>query len=243
MIGKEHEKARGLWNYYGCKEIHTMGWYQPFLLNKQAMIQVADSVHQNGITETCKAFRVMQDVGVGVWAWQHQLYHILMPHHGDSRSHSFDHIKPDVMAVHGIKNEPHDMCNGEYNSKYDRRGDVIKSIHKLPDDVTYNQNIAVGCGTIEHPSIASTHNKSYRMNVYDIWGYFLVNGTDISFYNDSRDWRYDSRSQSFVPVITKLKGYETTNHSKVNGDVSGSWRLFSKTDCHPVAMKRKQSRG
>jgi len=68
-----------VWHVDGCSEIRTSGWYQPLMLNKAALERVKQSTSVYALTETCSNFDVSQDVGVGIFAWIHSLYHIHIP--------------------------------------------------------------------------------------------------------------------------------------------------------------------
>ena len=61
-----------------------------------------------GIKETCEAFDLSQDSGIGVWAWLYGLFHIEMPgmqingeHKGIAKA-----FHPSQMVVHYVKHEP-----------------------------------------------------------------------------------------------------------------------------------------
>jgi hypothetical protein len=138
-----------------CDEIQTSGYLQPMLLNRAALSQMHDSIMNNGLTGICIGFKCSADIGLGVLAWQNQLYKIDLPF-----SHDFN---------------------------------------------------------------------TYRPNMYDIWNYFQVNGSDIDFASQGRLWN-ESVINKLVPNIYPLAGYELTKHYQ-DYIVSKVWKAFTRDDC------------
>ena len=117
-----------------------------------------ESVRKYGITETCKAFDVSQDVGLSIWAWQHQLYHIHMPKGDTPGMGEFEEFKPDAMFIHAVKHfKESDDCDGVKDD-----WDETSSSSLL----RYNQSIMVGCGHVDRYALGiyiacnySNHSK------------------------------------------------------------------------------------
>ena len=107
----------GVWHIKNCKEIHSMGWYQPMLLNKMALDLITVGTKEYGITKTCKEFIVSQDVGIGPFLWMFQLYHVMIPGIGLNEGHEGEKYilgKQDtLLAVHYVKYEERDGCKDE----------------------------------------------------------------------------------------------------------------------------------
>eukprot|EP01035_Chromulina_nebulosa_P017783 gene17783-23389_t len=103
----------------GCKEIFTNGWYQPFMMNHAGILRIANSTRQLGITQTCKAFKCSQDLGLGL---------LMNPEHIGVTI-----LQPDSLVIHAVRHLQWDDCEAEY----------------WPKHLKYNQHMIVGCGTID----------------------------------------------------------------------------------------------
>jgi hypothetical protein len=209
----------GVWHQKRCSNVHTMGWYQPMMLNKKAIEVVSTSIKAQGITQTCLAFEASQDVSIGVWAWQHELYHIHIPRSRSPGHGELKNMDPRSVFVHGIRHSKSDKCDGGEEEEWKQTR------------IRYNQTIMVGCGSIDQA--VPTHDRNRHMDMYDVWNYYAVNGSDISFYknyeDDLSDWTRVNGHWNLD--ITKLEGYNKTDHYQKYKS-SGEWKSFSPRDCH-----------
>lgn len=168
-----------------------------------------------GITAVCNAYEISQDVGVGVWAWQHQLFHIFIPK-GETPGHAeFQFFSPDAMFVHAVRNYKVDKCEGEKGKEWEA--------------FRHNQSIMVGCGTVN--TAVPTHNRMVHMNMYDAWNYFAENGADIPFVLIAEN-QWTRVDRVWTPVLHQLKGYEATDHY-IKYENSSIWNAYTPSDCAP----------
>jgi hypothetical protein len=127
-------EGTGVWHVPNCREIRTGGWYQPMMLNKKALEQLALSSKSYGLMQTCLAFDVSQDVGIGPYAWMMQLEHIHFPRININGAHQgMSQLHREYFVVHSIKHNGEDFCG---------------SPEKWPESMRYNQSIVVGCGDV-----------------------------------------------------------------------------------------------
>lgn len=207
----------GVWHVAGCKEINTLGWYQPFMMNKVALERIKKSTKVYGITETCKNFDVSQDVGVGIFAWIHRLHHIYIPGLEINPMHKGEVIfRSKEMAVHGIRHTDEDDCEGK----------------NWPKEFKHDQQMIIGCGKIDKPG--PFHKPADGADMYDAWQWFAKNGEDVEFgINGVNDWADVVKTTGEImslPYIYPLKGYNTTRHFK-DYDVTNDWQSFTLNDC------------
>jgi len=128
--------SHGVWHIENCKEIHTSGWYQPLMLNHIALQMIGPAAAAYGVRDTCTAFDVTHDVGIGIFFWLYGLFHIQMPFTGINPSHKgVALLKPTDMAMHCIKHSNSEAECSEWKGE-DR----------------YKQNKVVGCGDVGEPS-------------------------------------------------------------------------------------------
>jgi len=165
---------KGVWHVKGCDEIHSSGWYEPLMLNHLALQKMAAASASYGLTDTCAAFDLSQDSGIGVYAWLFGLYHIEIPgfqinpeHKGIAKA-----FAPSLMVVHYVKHEP----NGRGDNG-DTEADRCGKPDLWPAEDRYNQQLVVGCGEVTKSS--PHHDKDKLADMYDAWNYFKVHGTDI----------------------------------------------------------------
>jgi hypothetical protein len=211
------EGSVGVMHVEGCEEIHTNGWYQPIMMNKAAVDRVREGVSKYGITDTCKAFAVSQDIGLGVFFWIHQLYHITMPginqnvnHYGSSVFH------PQQLAVHSIKD---DECGGEPK--------------RWSKKLRYDQEVVLGCGKVDFN--LPGHNETEMASMYDAYNWYKAHGKDIATgvdqkYEHMSFYNIQTGERTSYPYMNQLQGYETTAHAK-QYDVTKEWRAFTVEDC------------
>lgn len=166
----------GLWHVHECTEIHTLGWYQPMMVNHRALESMRVAVAHGGVADTCMAFDVTHDVGMGPFFWLFEPYHLQMPHTEGNGAHLGKAVfKPDQMIVHFIK--PKAKTEGCYEGE------------GWPDAAKYVQSIVVGCGDLNHS--APLHDPwAYKelANMYDAWNYFKENGTEWPVVQESDGW-------------------------------------------------------
>eukprot|EP01038_Epipyxis_sp_PR26KG_P006280 gene6280-8648_t len=251
------DTSGGVWHIDGCKEIHTGGWYQPLILNKAGLAKVAVGSKDYGITNTCKAFVLSQDVGIGIVAWAYELYHLTIPATEVNGNHEGVKIlKPQLMCIHAVRNHNDDKCEGS----------------NWPKKLRFKQNVVIGCGDIDTPG--PFHDaKNKWMNMYDVWNYYKVNGQDLDFLGSTKryvphlppayveakvilypndhpnhpnavktilpvdaiigsDGKYDGAKvvTRIIPDLYYLEGYSTTEHSK-KYKITEKWQKFELQDC------------
>jgi hypothetical protein len=126
--------GRGVYNVKGCNEIRTNGWYQPMMLNKKAMERLTVSSKNYGLMKTCTEFDVSQDVGIGPYAWMMGLEHIYFPGVNINPPHAgMAALHRENIVVHSIKHNSADECD---------------HAEKWPENMRYNQTLAIGCGSV-----------------------------------------------------------------------------------------------
>lgn len=156
---------KGVWMIDGCTEVRTTGWYQPAMLNHALLQRMGASTAAYGIRDTCQAFDVTHDVGLGIFAWMHGAYHIQMPQTYSNGDHQgIGVFKPTDMAMHCVKHHERERCDGKADNGW-------------PAADRYSQNIVIGCGDIGHP--VHGHDQRKRADMYDAWEYYKVHGVDI----------------------------------------------------------------
>lgn len=164
QIGDDNNK--GVWMIQNCEEIHTSGWYQPTMLNHAALAKMGAAAAAYGNRDTCKAFDISQDVGIGIFAWLFATNHIVMPGTNMNGDHKgIGEFKPTDIAIHYTKHHEEDRCDGKADNGW-------------PHQDRYSQNMVVGCGDIGRP--VHGHDKSKRADMYDAWEYFRLHGKDIT---------------------------------------------------------------
>lgn len=156
-------KQQGVWHIDHCSEIHSGGWYQPVMVNRQALVLMAVAFANHGVTDICQGFDVTHDVGLGPLFWMFELYHIKIPHVNINGKHEgYSVFKPWQMIVHYIKPHKENCESGEDWPDIDKR----------------NQQQVIGCGDIDHPAPHHDSWSSKKLaNMYDAWNYFSVNGS------------------------------------------------------------------
>lgn len=156
----------GIWHIEGCKEVQASGWYQPILFNHAALQRLSHASSQYAISETCHHFDLSQDVGLEVYVWLHQLYHITIPRTEINGAHKgIEIFQPDHMIVHCVKADDIENCHGKEE--------------EWPSTVRYNQKVVIGCGDVD--TAAPFHNKSRFANMYDAYHYFDHHGVALTF--------------------------------------------------------------
>jgi hypothetical protein len=120
------------------------------MLNKAALGRVKQSTSVYALTETCSNFDVSQDVGVGIFAWIHSLYHIHIPGVEGNQGHEgMTVFRPKEMAVHYIKHTEKDDCEGK----------------TWPKEYKHDQQMVIGCGNVDKPG--PLHNPADGADMYD----------------------------------------------------------------------------
>jgi hypothetical protein len=209
----------GIFHIDGCQDVFSNGWYQPIMLNKAALEQIRRSTADYATTSVCKTFVLSQDAGIGVFAWIHRLYHIKMPGVQINSNHlGSDIFKPDQMAVHAIRHVKEDDCDMKSN--------------KWPSSLRYDQQVAVGCGKLGQKT--PLHDPKRQADMYDAYEWFEEHGEDIILekagVNDFRRAVDENGDIKVVPFISRLPGYENTEHSK-KYNVAEKWAPFGPKDC------------
>lgn len=213
----------GVWHINKCQEIHTLGWYQPMLLNKKALELIAVAAKDYGHKDECKHFDVTLDVGFGVIAWLYGLHHVQIPATEINPEHKGQAIfHPKQMIVHGIRHIGEDDCNG----------------NKWPDELKYDQLAATGCGRVDKPG--PFHNKDHDADMYDAWLYFAANGESVDMNAGQNGMIADpTDATKLVPDSQLLSGYSTTAHA-TKYDITKKWHEFTLSDCDPKGSISKR---
>ena len=213
----------GVWHITECKEIHTLGWYQPMFLNKKALDLIAVAAKDYGHQDECRHFEVTLDVGFGVIAWLYGLHHIKIPGTEINPGHLGQQIfNPHQMIVHGIRHIGEDDCNGE----------------KWPDEVKYDQLSATGCGRLDKPG--PFHNKDHDADMYDAWLYFATHGQDVQMNAGENGLiQNPNNATEIIPDTQILSGYSTTSHAR-KYDITKKWHEFALSDCNPKGSISKR---
>lgn len=162
----EIQEPRGvLFHIQNCGEIQTSGWYQPMMLNRLALEKVKVAAASYGFRDTCRAFDLSQDAGIGILLWMYELYHIHMPRVDSNDDHQgIPALQPDLMSIHFIKHEEeHDHCEDGRH---------------WPDAMKHKQNIVIGCGDIDQSSPGHNGTKNWA-DMYDVWKHFQHSGKDV----------------------------------------------------------------
>lgn len=156
----------GVWHVKdGCKEICTVGWYQPLMLNRAALLKLQTPVAHYAVKDTCKGFDVTHDVGFGVLAWMIGAYHIKMPRvEGNGGHMGYKILNQDQMAIHYMKHHEKDHCR-------DGAG--------WPEEEKHNQDIVVGCGNLDHPGPKHDKDENWA-DMYDAYNYFKAHGKQLT---------------------------------------------------------------
>jgi hypothetical protein len=263
--GNTNPGNMGVWHINNCREIMASGWMQPMLLNHAALERLKIPSASYGLMDTCRNFDVTHDVGVEVYAWLLQFYHMWIPMievNGDHQGESI--LKPNLLAVHAIKHDDSDKCHS---------GDE----RKWPDEYRYNQHVVMGCGDID--TKAPFHNSKRIADMYDAYRYFRDNGVHLTFGHgengfEERKVVYDPEAvvtdakigktkrlvkhilsdneveasktdhtfqgltveTAVIPKIYYIQGYETTNHFKHNNITGKAWKEFTLKDCKVAGM-------
>ena len=211
----ENDRDSGIFNINGCKEVFTNGWYQPLFLNHHAADILSYRTQYRAATQTCTAFKISQDIALGILAWLLEFYHIYVPNvYTNPSQRGFVALKPDRMVIHGVRHIQQDDCLG----------------NSWPDSMKYNQQAMVGCGRINQVSPA--HNILNSINMYDVWNYFHVNGTKVPIGiidEDNNEWINNNGILS--PKLLKLSGYNTTKHYQLHRNYKSEWKQFTLEDC------------
>lgn len=244
---KEH-----IYSVQECEEVHTNGWYQPFMLNKASMERVKEGFKAYGTMWTCNNFKITHDVGMGPFFWMYGLYHIGLPdtyvgNHGTAIAN---------MITHSVKHGGiRDNCD---------------NITNYSETQLHTQKIVVGCGSIDEPQMNHVKGeKDYNgrddlyNDMYDLWNHFKDNGRDINLNGawsmqdavlypsgdgsgDVRlvkhileEWEFPESDGTFqglkveqlmLPQLLQLRGYNTTKHSQ-QYDIVKEWKNFTMSDC------------
>lgn len=224
--GGSHENSPGIFNSQKCYEIFTYGWYQPLLLNKLALEKFGKIAPYSGITETCKAFELSQDGGLGVVGWLLELYHISMPGMREFiKLNQLVQEGEDVLLVHHTKESELDDCEGI----------------NWPASLRYDQSMILGCGNETHPS--PFHNNNVSLNMYDVHQYYVHLNKTIRMYNDSEDiaechyLETNNVTGIRFPVLVQLDGYNTTRHYR-NNNILQKWKPYTLDDCEINVERR-----
>jgi len=154
--GEATNRGDPIWHISGCNEVHMSGWYQPVMFNKAALVKLRATVSSYGFRDTCRAFDVSQDVGIGIVAWLMELYHIQIP------NVQYGKIQPKNLAKHYARHMgPKDDCGDESMFRHLR----------------YKQDVVLGCGTLDQAIPGhNLKNPSIKMDHYDMWKYFKALG-------------------------------------------------------------------
>lgn len=239
----------GMWHLNGCREVCTNGWYQPIMFNRKAMERMAVSSSAYGLTATCAAFDVSQDVGLGPYVWIMQLVHIMWPGVEVNGNHEgLKAFKPTHQAVHCVRHTEEDNCYKPQN---------------WPDHLRYNQQVAIGCGDLNTPSPWHDGNKGLA-DMYDAYHYFQEHGVTVDTFNATHDFfpvpvlmhptptldgkvrikkvllKTDVDAQGLyqgekveyrtIPWMNPLPGFSETGFSKQH-DLTKKWANFTMADC------------
>lgn len=202
----------GVFHIEQCKEIHTLGWYQPMFLNKKALELLSVAAKDYGYRDECRAFDISQDVGLGILAWMYALHHIQIPGVEINPDHLGQKVlQPQQMLVHHVRHIGEDDCNGD----------------NWPVALKHDQLAATGCGRLD--KAGPFHNKDHDIDMYDAWLYFATHGKDVVFNGMKQDTNDTTR---LIPDSVELGGYSTTEHAK-KYDITKKWHAFTMNDCNP----------
>ena len=159
------ENNKGVWMIEGCKEVQTTGWYQPAMLNHALLRRMAAGTAAYAIKDTCKAFDVTHDIGLGVFAWMLGALHLQMPSTNSNGDHEGIGIfSPTDMAMHCVKHAEADRCDGRADNGWPRAD-------------RYKQSVVLGCGDMNHP--VHGHDKKAIADMYDAWHYYRAHGKPV----------------------------------------------------------------
>ena len=194
----------GVWNWRQCLEIKGGGWYQPFMMNRAALLRLRSSAASYGIMQTCKAFRVTHDVGMGPFVWSMGLNHIYIPglQKGNLDNVGVRSFKPVRLAVHCLKPfDDEDWCHEEA---------------RWPHDSRYNQSIVLGCGSVsKRGPFHDTDKNNKHADAFDMFEYFRDHGENVTIgvlgkehwvraivtlYNSPNELRTDSETNITTAV-------------------------------------------
>lgn len=208
----------GLFFHEGCHEIHTNGWYQPMVLNKAAVERFWIATNAMGVTSTCSAFQVSQDVGIGVVAWVLQLSHIYLPGiELNEGRRGISALYSRIVAVHSAKHA---------GDEEDCRPNP-----SWPESLRRSQAVVIGCGTLQRRTPG--HNPEKAFDMYDAWHYFAKDqsATVIPLGGPrAHDWVQDPVTTVWKPKLAPLLGYNSTNHYYRHFQMN-KWTTFTMKDC------------
>lgn len=212
------------------------------------MERVKAAVAGYGISDTCRNFDLMQDVGIEIFAWLMELYHVMIPKVEINGNHlGADVFHPRQMAVHGLKAD-HDKCD-------------VGNENEWPAAARYNQGVATGCGDVSTTS--PFHNAKKAANMYDAHQYFLEHGSDVElgivgnnefieahvvYEKESKgpirqiakfavesevkdnQWNGEPVEKVVIPRVNAISGYSKSSHGQAN-DIKKQWKEYTMKDC------------
>lgn len=245
-----NDPRENIYSIQECEEVHTNGWYQPFMLNKASMELVKAGFSAYGTMWTCNNFKVTHDVGMGPFFWMYGLYHLGLPdtyvgNHGNAIAR---------MITHSVK--------------HGHRQDDCDNRTAYSEEQLVNQKVVLGCGTVDENQKWHLRNtKDWEghdlyNDMYDLWNHFKEKADDIdlrwqfpkqtaTLYPPPADgsvrlvkhwleeWEHPESDGTFkgdkvemvpIPLLLQLRGYNTTKHSK-EFDIVKEWKNFTMSDC------------
>lgn len=253
----------GVWHIEGCKEIMASGWMQPIILNRAALERMRIPSAAYGLRDTCRSFDLSQDVGIEVYSWLLELYHVQLPSVEINGNHKgISVLRPDLLAVHSIKHSQEDRCS-----------DSNQQGNGWPASLRYNQKVSIGCGDVDVQ--APYHDPKRMADMYDVYKYFrdhgetipfgiegqygfvkahviydanhntttaglptkkiihILNDTEVLEMTRNNHFRGHIVSETIIPRIDHISGYKETRHAKQYNITGDEWHPFTLHDCNP----------
>ena len=191
ILGEYQEHVYGT---KGCTEIHSMGWYQPLIINRAAMERMRVAFSSYGVWETCDNFHVTHDVGLGPFLWLFGVYHLRIP---------------------GVEVTNHDTHMGQivtHKVVHDGLYDNCDNITNYSESQRHNQKILMGCGDVNELQhnhrggrIDTGDHKMYNDN-YELWNHFKEHNEDADWgFHNHVTWKpfnatlYPNGSKEIIP--------------------------------------------
>lgn len=198
--------------YPDCPEIVTYGWYGALMFNKAALDRYARTPY--ALFKTCTAWSGNQDTTLGVFGWMLQLNHVHFP--------GVEQVSDGVQGRHehylGSKTTVHHVYHNN------REGAHPCDAERWTKDMRYNQEAAIGCGSLALPAPGSDKG----MNMYQMWEMY-ANTQREELELPPNHWRL-APGLDPVPIIKPLVGYNLTKHSR-KYDILSEWHDYGPKDC------------
>jgi hypothetical protein len=179
---KQHYESLGngqggtgdVWSYKKtcCTEVDQAGWYEPFFLNRAALLKLRHSTSKFGIRDTCRAFDLSQDVALSIYFWLFELYRIYFPAHGSVTKGSSE-FPENTLGIHAVKHRT--MPGGQHGWEDECQPEE----GKWPQWLRYNQTLAVGCGSVDTPNPNHDLSKG-PPDMYDVWKWYQAHPSEVA---------------------------------------------------------------